>query len=88
MVGPPTGGGRPNLGAGNRAGIFDNIVQKAQDGTADDDESDNPDNAVTITLYRNGFTVGDGPLREPEAPENKRFLAILAMGRIPPGITI
>jgi hypothetical protein len=37
----------------------------------------------TITLYRNGFTVDHGPLRDLESPENKSFLQDLSLGYVP-----
>ncbi len=42
-----------------------------------------PEGSRKITLYRNGFTVDDGPLRDLESPENKQFLASLSDGYIP-----
>lgn len=88
VVGPPNGSGRPNLGGANRGSIFDSLVQRAtQDAQEDDGEGPRQlgENNIRITLYRNGFTVDDGPLRDLESPENKRFLELLNMGRIPPG---
>jgi len=41
--------------------------------------------ARTVTIYRNGFTVDNGPLRDPAAPENASFLGDLARGRVPRG---
>ena len=37
-----------------------------------------------ITLYKNGFTVDDGPFRDAESPENKKFIQSLVAGFIPP----
>jgi UBX domain-containing protein 1 len=37
----------------------------------------------TITLYRNGFMVNDGPLRDPEQPESQTFLSQLMEGVVP-----
>lgn len=37
----------------------------------------------TITIYRNGFTVDDGPFRDPEEEQNKKFLADVSKGFIP-----
>lgn len=37
----------------------------------------------TITMYRNGFVVDDGPYRRLDDPENADFLRSLAMGRTP-----
>ncbi len=38
---------------------------------------------LDITLYRNGFTVGDGPLRDMQTPDNSDFLASLLRGEVP-----
>ncbi len=37
----------------------------------------------TITMYREGFVVDDGPYRRLDDPENAAFLRSLAMGRTP-----
>jgi UBX domain-containing protein 1 len=37
----------------------------------------------TITMYREGFIVDDGPYRRLDDPENASFLRSLAMGRTP-----
>mmetsp|Transcript_147419 Transcript_147419/g.209211 ORF Transcript_147419/g.209211 Transcript_147419/m.209211 type:complete len:179 (+) Transcript_147419:252-788(+) len=34
-------------------------------------------------MYRNGFTVGDGPLRDYESPDNKKFLSDMMKGYVP-----
>lgn len=41
------------------------------------------DGAVQITLYRDGFTVGDGPLRPLSDPLNKKFVDDIAAGQCP-----
>lgn len=38
---------------------------------------------VRVTIYRNGFTVNDGPLRKPGVPENDAFAEALASGYCP-----
>lgn len=40
---------------------------------------------IEITLYRNGFTVNNGPFRDLTAPENQRFLHSLQRGEVPDG---
>ena len=36
-----------------------------------------------VTIYRNGFTVGDGPFRPLSDPLNKKFMDEMAAGRCP-----
>jgi hypothetical protein len=40
---------------------------------------------IEITLYRNGFTVNNGPFRDIHSPENQRFLHSLQRGEVPDG---
>mmetsp|Transcript_31064 Transcript_31064/g.82301 ORF Transcript_31064/g.82301 Transcript_31064/m.82301 type:complete len:248 (+) Transcript_31064:90-833(+) len=42
-----------------------------------------PADHQTVTLYRNGFTVGDGPFRPLSDPINKKFVDEMASGRCP-----
>jgi len=35
---------------------------------------------VKVTLWQNGFTLNDGPLRDPSEPANKKFLQALQQG--------
>jgi len=37
----------------------------------------------TITVYSNGFTVDDGPLRTLDEPANKQFIMEMMQGRVP-----
>jgi len=41
------------------------------------------DGACQITLYRDGFTINDGPLRPLTDPLNKKFLDDIAIGQVP-----
>jgi len=72
VVGPPRGG---------PANVFDGVVAKAQSEAA----ASTGDNVKTVKLnmYRNGFTVDEGPLRDPAAPENEEFMQNLNRGMIP-----
>jgi len=36
----------------------------------------------TLTFYKNGFTVDDGPLREFKDPQNKAFLSNINKGYV------
>lgn len=42
-----------------------------------------PDDHVRVTLYRNGFIVGDGPFRPSSDPLNKKFLDDMLAGNCP-----
>jgi len=42
-----------------------------------------PSDHVVVTVYRNGFTVGDGPFRPMSDPLNKKFMDDMAQGRCP-----
>jgi UBX domain-containing protein 1 len=42
-----------------------------------------PANHVVVTVYRDGFTVGDGPFRPLSDPLNKKFMDDMASGRSP-----
>jgi len=56
------------------------ILGRAQQAGADDGDSTS---RRTITMYRDGFTVDDGPYRRLDDPANAEFLRSLAMGRTP-----
>lgn len=57
----------------------DDVFQLAA-GASDEEEQQQ---RRTITMYRNGFVVDDGPYRRLEDVENAEFLKSLAMGRTP-----
>lgn len=42
-----------------------------------------PSDHVQVTVYRNGFVVGDGPFRPISDPLNKKFMDEMAQGRCP-----
>ncbi|CAK9033441.1 Plant UBX domain-containing protein 5 (PUX5), partial [Durusdinium trenchii] len=42
-----------------------------------------PSDHRNVTVYRNGFTVGDGPFRPLSDPLNKKFMDEMAAGRCP-----
>jgi hypothetical protein len=80
VLGPPEGG-KPR--SGNK---FDNIISKAKQNMVEEDKQPAAgDSTIMITLYRNGFTLNDGALRDPSIPENQEFLTYLEEGRIPTG---
>lgn len=63
----------------DRAGVQD-VFERAENAASGEGE-DRP--RRTITMYRNGFVVDDGPYRRLEDSENAEFLKSLAQGRTP-----
>lgn len=70
-------------GRNTQESIF-NLAEQA--GGGGEDGSGGADDAVrrTITMYRDGFVVDDGPYRRLDDPANAAFLRALAVGRTPP----
>lgn len=60
--------------------LMSSIRNNAEDGSA---AGENERPARTITLYRSGFTVDNGPLRRLDDPNNSEFLRDLAKGIVP-----
>jgi len=60
-------------------------VQKAHEGSKAQNSSEAApsENRRKICLYRNGFTVDGGPLRDNTSPESQAFLSALLSGSIP-----
>jgi len=84
------GGEKSGMAVENDNGEEDNIdaiVRKAQEGGKDHAASgkgDAPKNDLKITLYSNGFIVGeDGPFRAYKEPENQKFMKELNEGYVP-----
>lgn len=59
----------------NRSAIF----QRAEQGGNNEDDA----HRRIITMYRDGFTVDDGPYRRLDDPSNREFLSSLARGVTP-----
>lgn len=68
-------------------GIFDRIVERAQDRSSEGSDTPPPSGGIqqVITLYRNGFIVDGGPFRDITAPENRAFIQSLEQGNVPAG---
>jgi len=47
------------------------------------DQGPRPEQRSTITFWKNGFTVDDGPLRSMNEPSNQEFLQAVMRGEIP-----
>mmetsp|Transcript_21445 Transcript_21445/g.22170 ORF Transcript_21445/g.22170 Transcript_21445/m.22170 type:complete len:257 (+) Transcript_21445:31-801(+) len=89
-------GGSDNRGGGSSLNVigpttsssssnnpYDKIINNAMNDAKEMNTSTPPVGSRKITLYRNGFTIDDGPLRDLESPENKQFLTSLSDGYIP-----
>ena len=72
VLGPPTSNANPSS-------LFERIQQQATRSVTE------PTGGRRITMYRNGFTVDNGPLRDVNEPDNQAFLRDLARGVIPRG---
>jgi hypothetical protein len=81
---PPPGSGAPRPGG---AGIFDRIVEQAQNRSEDSGPPPTGSGGLqrVIILYRNGFIVDDGPFRDITSPENQTFIRSLEAGNVPAG---
>ena len=63
---------------------IDSIVEKARQGGKEHaSEGKGGKTELKITLYSNGFVVGDGPFRQYDAPENVQFMKELNEGYVP-----
>lgn len=79
----PTPGSDGPQGASDEGGAAqDSIFNLAEPGGAADDDGGQV--RRTITMYRDGFVVDDGPYRRLDDPANAGFLRALAMGQTPP----
>lgn len=77
-LGPPSNSNDP----------FDRIMNKAMNESGQGEASSNGsagagNDELKLTLYRNGFTVDEGPLRELDNPDNMKFVDDLMRGYIP-----
>jgi hypothetical protein len=83
VLGPPGGAnGRGSRPAGPpSANIFDRLHEAAVASSEEAPAEGEAPPGRRITMYRNGFTIDDGPLRDVTTPENAQFLQILEAGR-------
>ena len=78
-----TGGQKSGLAVQSPNDV-ESMVSRARQGASGPQERPPTDEVtITVTLYANGFTVDDGPFRDYEAPENKRFIAEMNQNRVP-----
>lgn len=86
VLGPPPNRPQDRSGNANGASVFDSIVGLAsnqQPGDAAGDSQPREQLSRKITMYRNGFRVDDGPLRDLTSPESLEFIASLERGDVP-----
>jgi hypothetical protein len=69
-----------DAGAG---GYAERVLRAAQRDAADREDAAGPDSKRLLTLWHDGFSVDDGPLRSPSSPRGMRFLAAIERGQIP-----
>ena len=70
----------------NSTASYDEIMRRAKRskrGNESTEKKIKKKRVASITLYRNGFTIGDGAFREKSDPVNRRFIESLARGEIP-----
>jgi UBX domain-containing protein 1 len=77
-------GGATAVGRNTQESIF-NLAEQAGATGGEEVAGGSDDDVVrrTITMYRNGFMVDDGPYRRLDDPANAPFLRALAMGQTP-----
>mmetsp|Transcript_9136 Transcript_9136/g.17994 ORF Transcript_9136/g.17994 Transcript_9136/m.17994 type:complete len:239 (+) Transcript_9136:774-1490(+) len=75
-------------GEGAEGNAMARILQRAQaeSEAMGTDLGDAP--TTTLTLYSNGFTLDDGPLREPGLPQNDAFLRDISNGICPSELVV
>ena len=61
----------------------DDWVNKASKNLNDKEAFDKLKNKIKLTVYKNGFTVDDGPFRDISVKENKKFMDEVEKGFIP-----
>lgn len=75
----------PNQGGGPQELLAHrlNQLQRAQAARGDAVEASEQERVVSVTVYRNGFVVGDGPLRTMDEPRNQAFMESVVQGFCP-----
>lgn len=76
------GGERSGLAVENPDDHFKRM-QELNETQRGDGQSSSDNVQRTVTIYRDGFTVDDGPLRPLSDPLNKKFMDDIARGRAP-----
>jgi hypothetical protein len=69
-------------GSGSR---FDQIAKSAAEAGAVNTSQGGDGVTTKVTMYRNGFVVDDGPLRDFNSPDNAQFLQAIERGQVPAG---
>lgn len=60
--------------------IRKNIIEKQK---AQDDKFEKTKNKIKVVIYKNGFTLNDGPFRDRSLEENHKFMESVERGKIP-----
>lgn len=58
-------------------------MQRLRNKPNDKEGFDKTKNKIVLKVYRNGFTVDNGPFRDVKVPENKKFMDQVEKGYIP-----
>jgi len=74
---------QPNPGAEGGSGSSDAIFNLAESASSADSSGAAAGPRRTITMYRSGFVVDNGPYRRLDDPANSEFLRSLATGKTP-----
>jgi UBX domain-containing protein 1 len=79
-----TGGEKSGMAVENPDDLESLVAKAREGGQAHAQESSDGRTEITITLYSNGFVVGDdGTFRPYDSPENKEFMKELNDGHVP-----
>ncbi|PAV15026.1 SEP-domain-containing [Pyrrhoderma noxium] len=76
----------PFSGAGNTLGSDEIESRVVPDPNAASSSAPTESVVRHITFWRNGFTVGDGPLMDYDVPENAEILRSIEQGQAPPAL--
>jgi hypothetical protein len=68
--------------------IFDQVIERAQAPQEMSGEAPITTTGIRrkITLYKNGFTIDDGPIKDLTSPESIKFMEQLNKGELPAGL--
>lgn len=79
--------GQQILGPSRGGNFIQDLINDARRNTEQATEASGSSQPLTVTLWRNGFTVGDGELRAYDCAENREFIECLRRGDVPPELS-